>query len=69
MPERKAAMRPTQHYPIPHHYPGTLESPEELTVYCSCGEWEFESIASAGGPCNTAWQPDFEAHIAEEAFD
>ena len=62
-------MRPTQHYPIPHHYPATLESPEEITVYCSCGEWEFESIAGAGGPCDTAWQPDFEAHIAEEAFD
>ena len=51
-------MKPAQHYPIPQHYPGTLESPEEITVVCSCGEWEFESIASAGGPCDTAWGPD-----------
>ena len=62
-------MRPAQHYPIPHHYPGTLESPEELTVVCSCGEWEFESIASAGGPCDTAWRADVEAHILEESYE
>ena len=65
-------MRPAEHYPIiPRHgyFPGSLEQPEEITVYCACGEWEFESIAGAGGPCDTAWQPDFEAHIAEEAFD
>lgn len=61
-------MRPTQHSPIPHYYPATLETPEELTVYCSCGEWEFESIASAGGPCDTAWQADFEAHALEEDY-
>ena len=59
-------MRPSQHYPIPHHYPGTQESPEEITVICSCGEWEFESIASAGGACDTAWGADFEAHQREE---
>ena len=62
-------MRPTQHYPIPHHYPGTLEQPEEITVYCTCGEWEFFSQASAGGGCDTGFLPDFEAHVAEEAFD
>ena len=56
------------HYPIPHHYPGTLEQPEEITVVCSCGEWEFESIASAGGACDTAWGPDFEAHLNEEDY-
>ena len=61
-------MRPSQHYPIPHHYPGTLEQPEEITVYCSCGEWEFFSQASAGGPCDTAWGPDFEAHANEEDY-
>ena len=66
---KETAMRPNQHAPIPHYYPGTLESPEELTVYCTCGEWEFESIASAGGPCDTAWQADFAAHANEEAFD
>ena len=62
-------MKPAQHYPIPQHYPGTLESPEEITVVCSCGGWEFESIASAGGPCDTAWGADFEAHILEESYE
>ena len=62
-------MKPAQHYPIPQHYPGTLESPEEITVVCSCGEWEFESIASAGRPCDTAWGADFEAHILEESYE
>ena len=62
-------MRPTQHYPIPHHYPATLESPEEITVYCTCGEWVFESIAGAGGPCDTDFLPDFEAHVNDMAFD
>ena len=62
-------MKPAQHYPIPQHYPGTLESPEEITVVCSCCEWEFESIASAGGACDTAWCADFEAHILEESYE
>ena len=62
-------MRRSQHYPIPHHYPGTLEQPEELTVYCSCGEWEFFSQASAGGGCDTDFLPDFEAHVNDTAFD
>ena len=62
-------MRPTQHYPIPHHYPGTHEQPEEMVVQCTCGEWEFFSQASAGGGCDTDFLPDFEAHVAEEAFD
>ena len=62
-------MRPAQHYPIPHHYPGTQESPEEITVECSCGEWEFFSQASAGGGCDTAWRADFEAHASEEAYE
>ena len=62
MPYDGFGARINDHYPIPHHYPGTQESPEEITVICSCGEWEFESIASAGGPCDTAWGPDFEAH-------
>lgn len=64
-------MRPTQHDPIippGGYFPGSLEQPEEITVYCSCGEWEFESIASAGGPCDTAWQADFEAHALEEDY-
>ena len=69
MPERKAAMRRSQHYPIPHHYPGTHEQPEEMVVQCACGEWEFSSIASAGGDCNTNWAPDFEAHEQDMAFD
>ena len=49
-------MRPAEHYPIvpPLGYsPGTLESPEEITVYCACGEWEYFSQASAGGGCDT----------------
>lgn len=65
-------MRPAEHYPIiPRHgyFPGSLEQPEEITVYCACGEWEFFSQASAGGGCDTAWGPDFEAHVNEEAFD
>ena len=48
MPYDGFGARINDHYPIPHHYPGTQESPEEITVICSCGEWEFESIASAG---------------------
>ena len=62
-------MRRSQHYPIPTRYPGTLEQPEELTVTCSCGEWEFFSQASAGGPCDTDYWPDFEAHQNDMAFD
>ena len=65
-------MRPAEHYPIiPRHghFPGSLEQPEEITVYCACGEWEFFSQASAGGGCDTDFLPDFEAHVAEEAFD
>ena len=68
MPYDGFGARISDHYPIPHHYPGTLESPEEITVVCSCGEWEFESIASAGGACDTAWGPDFETHINEEDY-
>ena len=62
MPYGGFGARINDHYPIPHHYPGTQESPEEITVICSCGEWEFFSQASAGGACDTAWGPDFEAH-------
>ena len=62
-------MRPTQHYPIPHHYPGTHEQPEEMVVQCACGECEFFSQASAGGGCDTDFLPDFEAHVNDTAFD
>lgn len=65
-------MRRSQHewyIPKGGRFYGSLEQPEEITVYCTCGEWVFESIAGAGGPCDTAWQPDFEAHVNEEAFD
>lgn len=62
-------MRPNPHHPIPSYYPGTLESPEELTVYCACGEWEFFSQASAGGMCDTDWGPDFEAHANDSDYN
>ena len=62
-------MRPRRHYPIPYHYPGSYEQPEEMVVHCACGEWEFFSQASAGGDCNTDWAPDFEAHEQDMAFD
>ena len=65
-------MRRSQHeWYIPQggRFYGSLEQPEEITVYCTCGEWVFESIASAGGPCDTNFLPDFEAHVTEEAFD
>ena len=69
MPYDGFGARINDHYPIRHYYPGTQESPEEITVACSCGEWEFESIASAGGACDTAWGPDFEAHEREESCE
>lgn len=53
------------HYPIPTYYPGSMEQPEELTVYCSCGDWSYESIASAGGPCDTWWQDEYATHLEE----
>ena len=65
-------MRRSQHewyIPKGGRFYGSLEQPEEITVYCTCGEWVFESIAGAGGPCDTNFLPDFEAHVNEEAFD
>ena len=63
-------MRPTQHYPLDiQSWPRTLEQPAEFYIRCACGDWEFSSQESAGGPCDTAWQADFEAHLNEEAFD
>ena len=65
-------MRRSQHeWYIPNggRFYGSLEQPEEISVYCTCGEWVFESIAGAGGPCDTNFLPDFEAHVNEEAFD
>lgn len=65
-------MRPNQHEPyIPKHgyFAGSLEQPAEITVLCTCGEWEFSSQASAGGPCDTDWGPDFEAHINDVSYD
>lgn len=53
------------HYPIVSRYPGTLESPEEITVTCSCEQWSYESIASAGGGCDTDYMPWFEEHLEE----
>lgn len=53
------------HYPIPHYYPGTLEQPEEITVYCACDDWSYESIASAGGPCDTWWQDEYATHLED----
>ena len=35
MPYDGFGARISDHYPIPHHYPGTQESPEEITVICS----------------------------------
>ena len=65
-------MRRSQHewyIPKGGRFYGSLEQPEEITVYCTCGEWVFESIAGAGGPCDTDFLPDFEAHMNEESFD
>ena len=65
-------MRRSQHewyIPPGGRFYGSLEQPEEISVYCTCGEWVFESIAGAGGPCDTDFLPDFEAHVNEEAFD
>lgn len=65
-------MRRSQHewyIPKGGRFYGSLEQPEEITVHCTCGEWVFESIAGAGGPCDTDFLPDFEAHVNEEAFD
>ena len=65
-------MRRSQHewyIPKGGRFYGSLEQPEEISVYCTCGEWVFESIAGAGGPCDTNFLPDFEAHVNEEAFD
>ncbi len=67
MPYDGFGARINDHYPIPHHYPGTQESPEEITVICSCGEWEFFSQASAGGG-GQEWGADFEAHLNEEDY-
>lgn len=64
-------MRPTQHewyIPKGGRFYGSLEQPEEITVYCTCGEWEFFSQASAGGGCDTNFLPDFEAHVSEEDY-
>ena len=72
MPRKENIMRPTQHeWYIPRggRFYGSLEQPEEITVYCTCGEWEFFSQAGAGGGCDTGFLPDFEAHVSEEAFD
>ena len=72
MPYDGFGARINDHYPlIPDngYFPGTLEEPEEITVVCSCGEWEFFSQASAGGACDTAWGPDFEAHLNEESYE
>ena len=68
MPYDGFGARISDHYPIPHHYPGTQESPEEITVICSCGEWEFFSQASAGGGVQE-WGPGFEAHEREESCE
>lgn len=54
------------HDPIVRYYPGTLESPEEITVTCTCGQWSFEDQAGAGGPCNTNWLPAFDDHTQED---
>ena len=61
-------MKPAQHYPIPYPYPRTETSPAELTVICSCGEWEFFTQESAGGGLE-AWGADFEAHAQEESYE
>ena len=71
MPYDGFGARINDHYPIipkGGYFAGSHEEPESISVYCSCGEWEFESIASAGGACDTAWGPDFEAHINEEDY-
>ena len=65
-------MRRSQHewyIPKGGRFYGSLEQPEEISVYCTCGEWVFESIAGAGGPCDTNFLPDFEAHVNEESYE
>ena len=47
------------------YWPGTPESPEEITVACLCGEWEYFSQAGAGGDCDIAWQSAHEQHLDE----
>lgn len=37
-------------------------TPAELTVTCTCGEWEFFSQESAGGGLE-AWGDDFQTHV------
>ena len=51
------------HYPHVKHYPGNLESPAEITVTCSCEQWEYFSQASAGGGCDTNYHDAYEEHV------
>ena len=41
--------------------------PAELTIECSCGEWEFFTQESVSGGLE-AWGADFEAHLNEEDY-
>ena len=68
MPYDGFGARINDHYPIPHHYPRTETEPAELTIECSCGEWEFFTQESAGGGLE-AWGADFAAHLNEESYE
>lgn len=65
MPYDGFGARINAHYPIPTYYPGTLEQPAEITVYCACGQYEYFSQASIGGGCDTDWHDDYEKHLQE----
>lgn len=52
-------------FPPGHYFPGTWDEPASFTVYCSCGGWSYESIASAGGGCDTNYMPWYEEHLEE----
>lgn len=42
---------------------GTRWQPGELYARCSCGDWDFESTESAGGPVEDP-VPYFEDHLS-----
>lgn len=54
---------PTDHYPIPSHYPRTETSPAETTITCACGDfewWEDETFHPA-----TTYAEAWEEHVRE----
>lgn len=57
------------HVPYVQHFKGTQESPAEIEVRCSCGEWDYFSQASAGGGCNTDWEGSWGSHLESASED